>query len=115
MFGAGGRLILDLGSTEAILFTLLLFISIVSYRRTFPPSSRSQRTLLIILRSTAFMLLVIFIADPAFVRLKRVEKDPVIPAMLDISGSMRIKDHHGNIRDVPTVHTIIKIKQRDPI
>ncbi|MBN2183697.1 MAG: VWA domain-containing protein [Candidatus Krumholzibacteriota bacterium] len=112
MSGPGYRYVFDFGSLEVVLILLLLIITAALYRKTWPPVRLSKRILLIILRSAVFILLTLFIADPAFVLLKNVERDPIIPVLLDISGSMRIKDHGGKTRIESALEDIRRIKER---
>jgi hypothetical protein len=69
--------------------------SVWAYRATVPPVSSVIRWTLVVLRSTAFLLLLLIIAKPLLsIRRTSIER-PTVLVLLDNSQSMGIRDHAG--------------------
>ncbi|MDD3643549.1 MAG: VWA domain-containing protein, partial [Candidatus Krumholzibacteria bacterium] len=77
---------------------VLVVIAIVLYRRTIPPLRARRRAPLILLRAAAFLLLVLFLLDPALVSTSEHRREPVVPVLLDRSGSMALSGRTDGAR-----------------
>ncbi len=71
---------------------LLALYACWAYRRTLPPLSLSRRAALAALRIAGFLLLAVFALDPSIVARSESSRSPVVSVLVDVSGSMSIKD-----------------------
>ncbi len=71
---------------------MLVLYACWAYRRTLPPLSLSRRAALATLRIAGFILLTVFALDPSIVARSELSRSPVVPILVDVSGSMSIKD-----------------------
>lgn len=95
---SNGRLVVDAGWRAVVLILVFAVFSFYMYRRTLPRISKGRKITLALIRSMAFMLLVIFITNPVVKTGKREVIDPVVPIMVDVSTSMGIRDCKGKSR-----------------
>lgn len=70
----------------------LVALAIVLYRRTLPPLGARRRAALALARASAFLLLVVFLLEPALVSTLAHRRDPVVPVLIDRSRSMTLSD-----------------------
>ena len=77
---------------------VLVLYACWAYRRTIPPLSLSRRAVLVALRVAGFAMLVLFAMDPAIVTRSESSRSPVVPVLVDVSGSMSIEDGGGESR-----------------
>ncbi|HSG28777.1 MAG TPA: vWA domain-containing protein, partial [Candidatus Krumholzibacterium sp.] len=87
------RLIFDFSEYHLVAGLVLSIFAFVMYRKTWPPQGRRIRTTLAVLRTLAFLSLIIFIMDPALVSTTVEEEIPILPILIDVSRSMSIEDH----------------------
>lgn len=73
-------------------------LAYASYRHPLAPLSRRQRVGLIALRALSLAAIVIFMARPTLLLPPAVERDVVVPVLVDVSRSMRIADVNGQTR-----------------
>ncbi len=87
-------------TTSAFIVVLLVLIavavSVYFYRYTVPPIPRSKRILLIVLRSLALSLLLMFLFEPLLRLISTSTQMPVLAVLIDNSKSMSIKDNAGD-------------------
>ncbi|UCF04611.1 MAG: hypothetical protein JSV33_11865 [bacterium] len=95
MFDIGERLAFDLKVWKLVLGACLVVVSIVIYRRTFPPLSPSRKAVLTVLRVLAFILLTAFVMNPVLISFSREVKEPLMVVLLDRSKSMGIRNRDG--------------------
>ena len=88
-------------SFQVSLFLVLLFaasaiaLSVYIYRHTVPVVSRTQRSVLIILRSLAFTLTLVALFEPLLTLTSSTEERPVVTVLVDNSLSMSHRDKTG--------------------
>lgn len=92
------ELIIDPHPPTIAAAAVLVVLAIVLYRRTLPPLGRGRRAVLAILRMSAFALLLLFLLEPALVSVSAERREPVVPVLLDRSGSMALGDANGATR-----------------
>lgn len=88
----------------------LVALSLVLYRRTFPPIPAARRALLVAMRIGAFVLLALLLINPVFIS-KRVEiRKPLVLALLDRSRSMEIRDSSGKTRFDDALERLVRFR-----
>ncbi|MBN1163865.1 MAG: hypothetical protein JXB45_04755 [Candidatus Krumholzibacteriota bacterium] len=112
MPGGGERIIFEPGLIKIAAGLVLVLFSFFAYRRTWPPLPLFRRMLLASLRATGFILLLLFILDPALVASRRESRKPVIPVLLDVSRSMRIPDEGGKTRREAAISSLVLLRER---
>lgn len=80
----------------ALLVLVAVAISIFFYRRTLPPIPPAKRIFLIMLRSLALSLLLMFLFEPLLNLISKSIQEPVLAVLIDNSKSMSIKDKTGD-------------------
>lgn len=89
-------LMFDPDPWKIALVVLLLLYSAAAYRRTFPPLPARRRAVLATARALGWILLVVFLIEPALVSTSISRRPPVVPLLLDASRSMSVSDPpHG--------------------
>jgi hypothetical protein len=76
----------------------LVALSVLLYRRTFPPVSGARRALLLGMRLGGMALLGILLINPVFLSKKVETRKPLVIVLLDRSRSMEIRDSNGAAR-----------------
>jgi hypothetical protein len=89
-FGINGSWLL-----VAIFIIVSFAFTFYTYRRTVPPISRSRKSILIFLRTTALSLLIFVLFEPVVGMISSSEVMPKILVMLDNSESMKLRDAGG--------------------
>ena len=84
----GVRMAIDTGIWKTVAGLVLILYAVYSYRRTLPPLGAIRRTVLGTLRALTFLLLVLFMMDPAVVSRTTGLDRAVVPVLVDVSGSM---------------------------
>ena len=88
---------------------LLVLYAGWAYRRTLPPLSLSRRAALAGLRIAGFFLLTVFALDPSIVARSESSRSPVVPVLVDVSGSMSIEDSGTGLRIDAAVRAAVRI------
>ncbi|MCO5252031.1 MAG: hypothetical protein M9949_11520 [Candidatus Kapabacteria bacterium] len=79
-----------------IISLALIAFSIWSYRKTVPEITPARKTLLMVMRSVALVLLLFALFEPVYTAIRGSMKEPVVVAMLDNSLSMSLDDAGGD-------------------
>ena len=114
MHGSSNGMIYEISPVDVILVVFLILSTIFLYRKTWPPTSLVQRITLVTLRSVAFMLLILFIVDPALVSVDIEERKAVLPVLIDVSRSMGLSDCNGRSRLEAAKEDIYRLKEMFP-
>ncbi len=83
-----------------LLVLIAAAISIFFYRTTVPPIPRSKKIILIVLRSIALALLLVFLFEPLLRFISTSTQNPVLAVLVDNSKSMSIKDRTGDRAEI---------------
>ena len=78
---------------------LLIAIAIFFYTRTLPPLSNRRKTILIILRTINFIILLSLIFQPVLNYFLQKRENPTLAFLFDNSSSMKITDTYGQRGD----------------
>ncbi|MEO8168664.1 MAG: vWA domain-containing protein, partial [bacterium] len=84
----------------ALLAVIAVAVSIYFYRHTVPPIPRSKKITLIVLRSIALTLLLVFLFEPLLRFVSTSTQKPVLAVLVDDSKSMSIKDKTGDRAEI---------------
>ncbi|MFO7914097.1 MAG: hypothetical protein R6U43_00185 [Candidatus Krumholzibacteriales bacterium] len=99
------------GAALAALLTVLAF---TVYRRTYPEISRARRLILSGARTFLFICLIIFLINPVINFSRRKALEPVIPVLIDKSGSMDIEGGSGRSRKAIADSILVLIRETVP-
>ena len=87
-------------TTTAVVVALLVLIAVavsaLFYRHTVPPIPRRRKIFLIVLRSLALSLLLIFLFEPLVRLISSSTQNPALAVLIDNSKSLKITDKTGN-------------------
>jgi uncharacterized membrane protein len=83
-----------IGTVAAAIAALVIF----EYRRPLAPLTRVQRGVLIACRATALAAVVLFLCRPILLLPPLSARDTVVPVLVDVSRSMRLRDVDGQAR-----------------
>lgn len=92
---------------------ILIFFTIYSYYHTIPPINRNIKTILIILRSLALILLLFILFEPSFVKTTANVLKPKLAVLIDNSISNGLKDRSVNRKEV--VENLLKTIKFDEL
>ncbi len=95
MAGMDTGIALNYSWWELAVSLLLVIFSFYIYKKTVPAVSGPKRFLMALIRSAAFIALLVFIINPVLKGFSSRVRRPVVPVLLDISESMSIKDCGG--------------------
>lgn len=73
-------------------------VAFLAYRRSLVPLSPAQRNSLIALRTLSLLAVALFLLRPIVLLPPEVSGDAVIPLLVDVSRSMRVRDEEGDTR-----------------
>ncbi len=80
----------------ALLVLIAVAVSALFYRHTVPPIPRRRKIVLIVLRSLALSLLLIFLFEPLVRLISSSTQNPALAVLIDNSKSLKITDKTGN-------------------
>ncbi len=83
-----------------LLALIAVAVSVFFYRHTVPPIPRSRKIVLIVLRSIALTLLLVFLFEPLLRFVSTSTQKPVLAVLVDDSKSMSIKDRTGDRSEI---------------
>jgi uncharacterized membrane protein len=81
-----------------VLAALIAAVAFVEYRRPLSPLTRVQRGVLVALRVAALAALTLFLFRPVAMLPPSSARDAVVPVLVDVSRSMRLRDADGQAR-----------------
>ena len=84
------QLVVNLDLWKALLGIFLILLPFYFYRRSFPPIGAAKRLALALARALAFLLLALFLLDPAIVMTAPEMIEPRLLALVDVSRSMSL-------------------------
>lgn len=96
------------------LAALLMVLAFAFYRRTYPEISRARRLILGGARALLFICLVIFLINPVINYSRREVLEPVVPVLIDKSGSMDLVDRSGRSRQAVADSILALIREAVP-